>query len=46
MTATSGTRSSSMRSALPERARLPDVEVLLGQLFREHVGELRLVLDE
>ena len=31
---------------LPERARLADIEVLLGELFREHVGELRLVLDE
>ena len=31
---------------LPERARLPDVEALLAELLREHVGELRLVLDE
>ncbi len=32
--------------ALPERARLADVEIFLGELFREHIGELRLVLDE
>ena len=31
---------------LSQRARLPDVEALLRELLREHVGKLRLVLDE
>ena len=46
ITATSGTRSSSRRSACRSESRLPDVEALFLQLLRQYVGKLRLVLDE